>query len=91
MINLTDRQFVTILVIGAAGAYFISQKTTQAIDPTNPDNIFNQGAINLGEAITGDPNATGVLFDHIYGALDLVNPFAPDYRKDYARQVWGLE
>ncbi len=91
---LNNKQIITVLVIGAAGAYILSQKASkaaQAINPVNDENIFNQGAIGLGEAITGDPNATSSLFSHIYGGLDLLNPFAPDYRKEYARQVWGFE
>lgn len=92
--RFTDRQFYILLGIGALGAYVLYRgagQVAQAINPVNPDNVFNQAAENLGEAITGDPNATGDLFDHIYGGLDLVNPWAPDYRKAYAKQVWGID
>ncbi|WP_211831162.1 hypothetical protein [Kistimonas asteriae] len=92
--RLSDKQFYIVLGIGALGVYVLYRgagTAAQAINPVNPDNVFNQAANGLGEAITGDPNATGDLFDHLYGGLDLLNPWAPDYRKDYAKQVWGMK
>lgn len=91
---LNNQQFVTVLVIGAVGVYFLSQKAgsaLEAVNPVNQDNIFNQGAQNFGEALTGNPDATQNFFSHIYGGLDLLNPWAPDYRKEYAAQSWGLK
>ena len=91
---LNNKQFFVLLGVGALGVYVISRKASDVADALNPvsqDNIFNQAANELGEAITGNPNATGSFFDHIYGGLDLLNPWAPDNRKQYAKQVWGLK
>ncbi len=91
---LNNKQFITVLVIGAAGLYVLSRKAgdvVTAINPMNHDNVFNQAAIGFGEAVTGNPQATQGFFDHLYGGADLLNPFAPDYRKQYAKKVWGLE
>ncbi|WP_419536199.1 hypothetical protein [Endozoicomonas sp.] len=91
---LNDKQFFIVLGIGALGAYVLykgAEKTAAAINPTDENNLFNQGAIGLGEAITGNPKATQNLFNRLYGGLDLINPWAPEYRKQYARQVWGLQ
>jgi len=69
----------TVLAIGLMGAiaiYYAQKQAKEAlssvgdaVNPVNPDNIFNQGANSVVEVLTGDENQTlgGWLYDIING------------------------
>lgn len=61
----SDKQLLILLGVGAVTAWYLSSKAVdvakdvgQAINPINHDNIFNQGANSLFQAITGDTQNT---------------------------------
>lgn len=80
---------VMVLVgIAALGGLYLYTKRNDliaAVDPTNPDNVVNNAAKDL---IGEDRLAYG--FDRFFGAIDLLNPLAPESRKQYARQIYGV-
>ena len=82
---LTDKQFFTLLALAAVAGFVVYQKgetlITEKLNPASPENIVYQ-------AVKGDTLDT--LADYYFGLFDLMNPWAPDYRRQYARQVWGL-
>jgi Tfp pilus assembly protein PilO len=80
---------VALVVVGVGYAYYkkkeIAEIATVGLNPTHQNNYVNQVAQN----VVGSENLqTG--FDYVFAAVDVLNPFAADYRKDYARSVLGL-
>lgn len=64
-----QKNALTAVAIGAAlyvvfgqRVKVIAQATGDAINPVSSNNIFNQGAVAIGKALGGDPNAD-TLFD----------------------------
>jgi len=85
---------VLALLGGAGWLYFkrgdIAAALGEAVDKVNPasdKNVVYSAAQDLG-IIT---NEAGGWEDKTFGALSLINPWASDTSKNYARQVWGLE
>lgn len=56
------------------------------VNPLNPDNVINQ----TYENVLGKETAWKVT-DYVGGALSLLNPWASETSKMYARQVYGLD
>ena len=77
--NILDTKSGMVLTAGVVVlglAYVAKQQalkaadtTLEAIDPTDPDNIFNQGVQNVGRSVTGNPFWTlgGAIYDFIHG------------------------
>jgi len=70
--------FVAMLVGAVIYISIKRQAVVDAVNPANQENIINSAA----KDVVGKENLQSV-FNRIYGAVDLVNP--------WARQVWGLE
>lgn len=73
-----------LAVAGAGYVYLKRNAITDAVNPASSENLVYKG---LGGGTGGTLDTTA---NHVFGAVDLINPWAPDYRKDYARKVWGL-
>lgn len=73
-----------LAVAGAGYAYFKRKDIANAVNPASSENLVYKG---LGGGTGGALDTTA---NHVFGAVDLINPWAPDYRKVYARKVWGL-
>ena len=76
-----------VLAVGAlVGGYLLYSsrgKIIDAINPASQDNVVYKGV----NAAVGEENvATGA--DYLFGAIDLINPFADPARKAYAKQVY---
>lgn len=89
---LTDKQFLVVAVAGGLALWYAKNKAEQAagvvvgaIDPTSPENVFYEGA----NIVFGELN-TAWAFDYLYGGLSLINPWASETEKAYARQVYGV-
>jgi len=84
---------VLVLGMGLAGVAVLwyaknkAEAAVQALNPMNPDNIIHGGASSLAEEITGNEHALQDGADHVFAALDWLNPWAPDHRKVYAKTV----
>lgn len=88
-IKITNTVLLTAVGVGVA-YYFYRQlpsfeTITNKLNPANPNNIVYENLQNAA----GKENVSNVA-DHIFGAIDLLNPFAPKDRKDYAKQVYGI-
>lgn len=69
---------------GGAYLYFKAKKlATETLNPTNPNNIVNTTVVDT----FGQENVTGV-FDTIFAAVDIVNPF--NKSDAYAKEVLGM-
>ncbi|WP_406827713.1 hypothetical protein [Microbulbifer sp. ARAS458-1] len=73
-------------VVGAGLIYWQGKKALSAVNPSDPNNVINRAVTDA----VGEDRISNVA-NHIFGAVDLVNPWAPDYRKDYAKQIYGIE
>lgn len=77
---------MVLSVLALAGAGFVYAKRKEIISKINPadeNNMINQSVIN-----TFGQSAVSNTADHIFGAIDLINPF--NESDDYAKQVYGL-
>lgn len=72
-----------LAVIGAGLVYWQGRRALAAVNPADPDNVINAAVTDA----VGEERISSVA-DHIFGAWDLLNPLAPEYRRDYAKQVW---
>lgn len=59
---MTDKQLLIILGVAGLALWYAktkaveaAQDVAQAIDPTDPDNIFNSGVNKIGASLSGDP------------------------------------
>lgn len=80
---------MVLVGVGLLGALYLYNKRNAlyaAIDPTNPENAVN----NVAKDLIGEERLAGG-FDKIFGAIDLINPFAPEYRKNYAKELYGVK
>lgn len=83
---------VTVIAIGVTGvvvAYIIANRATaaaeavgQAVNPTNPDNIFHSAVNGVGRYVSGDPYWTlgGQVYDWLNDdevGGNLANPYLP--------------
>lgn len=74
-----------LALVGAGLLYWQGRRAISAINPTNPDNVINAA---VTEAV-GEERISNIA-DHLFGMIDLLNPMAPEYRREYAKQVYGL-
>lgn len=81
---------LTIAVVAAGGAlvylyYKNKENLGNALNPASSENVVYSGLENtLGQDTVAEAG------DSIFGFVDLINPWAPEYRRNYARQVYGL-
>jgi len=59
--KFSDKQILMIIGAGGLLLWYLKNKTVEvvgdvaeAINPVNPDNIFNEGVNSVGSAISGD-------------------------------------
>lgn len=89
--NVSNKGFVVLVCVGVAlYLHQVGSNAVEAITPSNPNNIFNRSAMDLGEALTGDKRATQRATHSFFAAIDLLNPWATANRKVHARKVWGV-
>lgn len=84
----TDRQLIAGVALAGVGVWYLRRKAgsaLNAINPANNENIFIEG---LESAVGEDTVAT--VGDYLFGGIALVNPWADDTSKNYARGVYGL-
>lgn len=62
---MKDQHFYILLGLGLLGVWYTKAKAVevvkdagQAINPVNPDNIFNSGVNSVLQAVTGEEHAT---------------------------------
>lgn len=62
---MKDKHFYILVGLGLLGLWYTKEKATeavkevgQAVNPVNPDNIFNSGVNSVVQALTGEENAT---------------------------------
>lgn len=85
---LTDRQAIGAVVLVAGGLWYLSRKAgsvVNAVNPLNNDNIFIEGV----ESLAGEENVA-TFGDYLFGGIALVNPWADETSKNYARDVYGV-
>lgn len=90
---MTNSQLLILLGAGALAVVVAGDKlgdALNAINPANNDNIFRRGQVAATDSLIGQDNRIAVE-DTIFGALDLLNPWAPEERKRFARQVFRWE
>lgn len=72
---MTDKQFLILLGVGVGLLWYTKRQAEEAVEsvgsainPVNPDNIFNRGVNALGEAITGDEHWTlgGAIYEAVH-------------------------
>lgn len=56
-----------------------------AVSPLNNENIFIEGL----ETVAGE-DAVATIGDYLFGGIALLNPWADDTSKNYARDVYGV-
>ncbi|WP_432459400.1 hypothetical protein [Agarivorans sp. QJM3NY_25] len=87
------KQHMFVASVALIGGYLLYSKAkdaAQAVNPMSDQNLAYQGTKGLVDEIGGE-GAFNTVADHIFGGLDLINPWAPEYRKNYAKKVYGLE
>lgn len=62
-----------------------SDQIAAALNPASPDNLVYKGT----NSVLGEENV-GTAADYFFGGIDLLNPWADDERKRYAKQVYGI-
>ena len=80
---------MVLVIIGIGAAIYIYNKKeaiVSAINPADPQNVINQA---VTKAVGQENIATAA--DYGFGAFDLLNPFASQERKNYAKLVYGIE
>ena len=70
--NFTNEQLIGIGVAGLLALWYLSNRAgdvAQAVNPTNPDNVFYEGANSVVVALTGEENETlgGWLYEKFNG------------------------
>ena len=82
----SNKQFIALGVGVLVTGYLIKRGVSDAVEsinPTNPDNVINQGA----QAVVGKETLQSG-FDHLFATVDLINPFQTPERKAFALKVW---
>lgn len=92
----SDKQLLTIggvvLVVGYL-SFNAAKKGAAKLNPTNPDNVVRDGVNEFLEATTGQENPIGAIDNalfKVFATIDLINPFATDARKKFAKEELGL-
>ena len=70
--NFTNEQLIGIGVVGLLALWYLKNRAgdvAQAVNPTNPENVFYEGTNAVGEALTGDEHFTlgGWLYEKFNG------------------------
>ena len=74
--TFTNEQLIGIGVVAVVGLWYLSRAGAQAVkdvgnavNPTNPENVFYEGVNSTGEALTGDEDFTlgGWIYETIHG------------------------
>ena len=94
-IRIDGLMVLVLALVGGLGFLWfkkgdIKAAALDAVDKVNPashNNIVYSAAEELG-IITNEP---GGWEDKTIGAFELLNPWASDTSKRYAREVWGLD
>ena len=62
---MTDKQILMFLGAGALAFLYLKNQAGEAVaavgnavNPVNPENVFNQGVLSVGQALTGDKSWT---------------------------------
>lgn len=62
-----------------------SEQVADAFNPASRDNLIHKGATSImGESAIQSAG------DYVFGALDLLNPWAEPARREYAKKVYGI-
>ncbi len=82
--KITTQQAVVVggVAVIAYVLYRGAQTAATAINPLSDQNLAYQ-------AVGGADGAVQGALDHYFAYIDLINPWADDYRRAYAWQVWG--
>ena len=93
MVRVRVDGIMVVAGVGLAAAYYVysnRQKikdfVAKDLNPASQENLVFEGT----QAVVGEENLQDAA-DYFFGAIDLINPFAPDYRKRYAREVYGMD
>lgn len=86
---LSDKQALVVLLVIAGGAWYLRKRGAAVIEAVNPFNNENI-VINSVESAVGE-DRVAVIGDYIFGGIALLNPWADDTSKNYARNVYGLD
>lgn len=83
-VSVKDVSGILVLAALGIGAVWLVRKkagaVVNAVNPVNPDNVFNTAAKN----VVGEQRLQGG-FDRVFAGIDLINPF--NESDDYAKQV----
>lgn len=76
---------IGLVLVGGAVLYFKRKAVVDAVNPLSDQNV----AYKAANAAIGEQNFA-TIGDYYFGALSLLNPFASDTAKNYAKQVYGI-
>ncbi|MDL0433960.1 hypothetical protein QPM17_22730 [Marinobacter sp. TBZ242] len=74
--SFTNQQLLGIGIAGVLALWYLKSKATEtvkdvgnAVNPTNPDNVFYEGVNGVGEAVTGDEHFSlgGWIYERFHG------------------------
>lgn len=76
--SFTNNQLIGIGVVGVLALWYLKSKATEtvkdvgnAVNPTNPDNVFYEGVNSVGGAVSGDQDfSLGVWLYERFNGVD---------------------